>query len=361
MFSHDQYQALQQGAGLFDRSARGRLELTGGDRRSYLHGLLTNDILALSPGTGCYAALLTPQGRMISDLRVSEIGDRLLVDLPESTAASVRQRFADFIFTEDVEVRDAGSELRHFGIYGPKAAEVLNKSFPWLEPSTFARATADKSGESVGAGGSLPAKAGSHEIRVFTASNDRSVVVLESDDYGVAGFEIFVPTPAADRLADALRAAGAIDVDAATVEVTRVEAGRPEFGPDMDEHTIPLEAGIEDRAISQTKGCYVGQEVIVRVLHRGQGRVAKRLVGIIAGPDGPPFGRGARLEADGKPIGSITSAVSSPRLGRSIALAYVHRDFAEPGRILQAASDGDAAALHPVTVVRTPFAAPASE
>src|SRR5688572_31664801 len=91
MFSHDHYEALQQGAALLDRQSRGRLLLTGVDRRTYLHGLLTNDIAALQPGTGCYAALLTPQGRMLSDMRVSELGDRVLIDLPEATAESVRR------------------------------------------------------------------------------------------------------------------------------------------------------------------------------------------------------------------------------------------------------------------------------
>jgi folate-binding protein YgfZ len=329
MFSHDQYQALQQGTGLLDRRSRGRLELTGPDRRTYLHGLLTNDIIALSAGMGCYAALLTPQGRMLSDMRVSELGDRILVDLPEATAESVRQRLADFIFTEEVEVRDAGPDLRHFGVYGPEAVVVLSKSLTELEPMPL-----DTNREFSFGGG--------------------TVVVIGSDDYGVAGFETFVSTSEADRWVDALRARGAVDVEAAAVEVTRVEAGRPEYGPDMDDHTIPLEAGIEARAISQTKGCYVGQEVIVRVLHRGQGRVARHLVGLIAAHPETPLSRGMRLEAGGKSIGSITSAVSSPRLGRPIALGYVHRDFAEPGRVIQIAAEGGSAGPS-LTVVTTPF------
>ena len=181
-----------------------------------------------------------------------------------------------------------------------------------------------------------------------------TVVVIRSDDYGVAGFETFVSTSEADRWVDALRARGAVDVEAAAVEVTRVEAGRPEYGSDMDDHTIPLEAGIEARAISQTKGCYVGQEVIVRVLHRGQGRVARHLVGLIAAHPETPLSRGMRLEADGKSIGSITSAVSSPRAGRPIALGYVHRDFAEPGRVIHVAAEAGSAGPS-LTVVTTPF------
>jgi folate-binding protein YgfZ len=185
-----------------------------------------------------------------------------------------------------------------------------------------------------------------------------SLTVIRSDDYGAPGFEVFVPAADIDPFIAAARAAGAQDVDAAALEVTRVEAGRPAFGVDMDEHTIPLEAGIEDRAISLTKGCYVGQEVIIRVLHRGHGRVAKRLAGLIGAAADGPLTPGTILEADGKPVGSITSAVESPRLRRPIALGYVHRDFAEPGRVLQTAS---ATGGRSVTVVTTPFVPTTSE
>jgi folate-binding protein YgfZ len=366
MFSHDHYAALHQGAGLLDRQSRGRLLLTGADRRSYLHGLLTNDIAALQPGMGCYAALLTPQGRMLSDMRVSELGDRVLIDLPEATAAGVRQRLADFIFSEVVEVRDAAAELRHFGLYGPKAWELLGSVLTAAGPEERVNESLERvNGSLVASGFSRKAAAGvelppDHANRQFKFGG-ATVVVISSDDYGIAGFEVFVAASEADRLADRLRADGATDVDASAVEVTRVEAGRPEFGSDMDEHTIPLEAGIEARAISESKGCYVGQEVIIRVLHRGGGRVARHLVGMIAAAGDPPLTRGLRLEAGGKAIGSITSAVESPRLGRPIALGYVRRDFAEPGRVIGVAPDADTPAMRSVTVVTTPFVPPASE
>ena len=341
MFSHDQYQALREGAGLLDRSSRGRLQLTGADRRSYLHGLLTNDIDSLSARQGCYAALLTPQGRMVSDMRVSELGDRVLIDLPGATAGAVRQRLEDFIFSEDVEVRDVAAELGQAGLYGPRAPAVASAL---LAPS---------GGDELG---HLPMN-GNLESRFGGVP----VIVVRSDDYGVAGFELFIAAPEAPRFADALRAAGAADVSADAAEVTRVEAGRPEFGVDLDEHTIPLEAGIDERAISYTKGCYVGQEVIIRVMHRGHGRVARRLVGMAGTAADGSLARGMRIEADGKPIGSITSAVDSLGLRRPIALGYVHRDFAEPGRVLRVAADPDGAADREVTIVTVPFIPPASE
>ena len=341
MISHDQYEALHQGAGLLDRRSRGRLELIGADRRSYLQGLLTNDIEALSAGRGCYAALLTAQGRMVSDMRVSELGDRILVDLPAQTADGVSQRLADFIFSEDVEVRAARADLAHLGVYGPKASAILETVLTSSGSESLQQLSLDAN----------------QQLRF----GETPAVVVKSDDYGVAGFEIFIGVSEVAKLADAIRAAGANDVTADAVEVTRVEAGRPEFGPDMDEHTIPLEAGIETRAISFTKGCYVGQEVIIRVLHRGQGRVARRLVGLLGTAADGPLVRGMRIEAGNKAVGSITSAVESPRLGRPIALGYVHRDSAEPGTELQVMAEAAGSVRRLVTVVTTPFIGPASE
>ena len=341
MFSHDEYQALHEGAALLDRTAeRGRLALRGADRRAYLHGLLTNDIAALPPGAGCYAALLTPQGRMISDMRVSELRERLIVDLPASTTDGVRQRLADFIFSEDVEVQDVSAAVVQWGLYGPAAAKLVESVL-------------DRETETSGA---APVPLSGNVERTFRG---RPAVVIGSDDFGVAGFEILVDAAVSDQLQQALADAGARTIDAATADVARVEAGRPAFGRDMDATTIPLEAGIEDRAISLTKGCYVGQEIIIRVLHRGQGRVAKRLVGMIGAAGEGPLLPGMRLESGGREIGSLTSAVESPRLRRPIALGYVHRDFSEPGHVLDVRHGDDP--LRSVTVVTTPFIQPAAE
>jgi folate-binding protein YgfZ len=349
MFSHDDYSALEDGAALLERTAtRGRLLLTGADRRSYLHGLLTNDITALTEGRGCYAALLTPQGRMISDMRVTELGDRVLIDLPASTAGIVRERLADFIFSEDVEVRDISGEVAQHGLYGPRSAEVIVAALALERPEPgggIAQSTDRLESVPMGAG-------------LEITFGETPIVVLRSDDLGRSGFELFSPAAAAERFVERLLAAGARAIAAEAAEVTRVEAGRPQFGADMDSTTIPLEAGIEDRAISLTKGCYVGQEIIIRVLHRGQGRVARRLVGMIgSGADGP-LSAGMTITAHGREVGAITSAVDSPRLKRPIALGYVHRDSAEPGTVLEIAT---AAASRQVTVVALPFTLPAGE
>lgn len=342
MFSHAEYQTLHEGAGLLDRSARGRLQLTGADRRPYLHGLLTNDILALSSGSGCYAALLTPQGRMISDMRVSELGEWTLVDVTAGAADTVRKHFEDFIFSEDVTVSDIRAAWVQHGVYGPRAAEVLARVL------TF-------EGE--------PGDVLNHQARLSAMPLDHNaqcrfgpapLVVVSSDDYGIAGFELFTDAGVSADLERELRAAGARDVSAAATDVTRVEAGRPEFGIDMDDHTIPLEAGIEGRAISLTKGCYVGQEIIIRVLHRGQGRVARRLVGLM-GEAGGTLASGDRVMAGDREVGHLTSAVFSPRLDRPIALGYVHRDHTAPGSILTLRGGGS------LVVKATPFRAATGE
>ena len=342
MFSHDDYRVLHEGAGLLDRTAdHGRLELRGADRRAYLHGLLTNDIAGLAAGRGCYAALLTPQGRMISDMRVSELRDRLIIDLPAPASEGVRQRLADFIFSEDVEVQDVGATVAHWGLYGPAAAEL-------------AASILDAGTEAIDALSSMPLYA-----NVERTFRDRPAILVRSDDFGIDGFEILVDASVSDPLRKALVNAGAQHIDADSADVTRVEAGRPAFGTDMDSTTIPLEAGIEDRAISLTKGCYVGQEIIIRVLHRGQGRVAKRLVGLIGAAGEGSLLAGMRLESGGRDVGSLTSAVDSPRLRRPIALGYVHRDFSEPGHVLDV-RHGDNP-LGTLTVVTTPFTLPAGE
>ena len=299
------YAALRRGAAIVDRSSSGRILLTGADRRSYLQGLLTNEIAALGPGEGCYAALLNAQGRMIADMRVVELGDAVLLDVAPHVAATVRAHLERFVFSEDVEVRDLTAERAEVGVYGPGAAsvvaDVIGAAVPQLPLHGSARATFDGS----------------------------SALLVRSDEFGVDGYDLIVDRAQRDALVRALMNAGAVGAEDADVEAARIESGRPRFGVDMTEDTIPLEAAIEDRAISRTKGCYVGQEVIVRVLDRGHGRVARRLVGLtLRGADAAP---GAAIASDGKEIGRVTSATRSPALGQPIALGYVHRDFVAPG------------------------------
>jgi folate-binding protein YgfZ len=183
------------------------------------------------------------------------------------------------------------------------------------------------------------------------------VSVARIDQIGVPGYCVYVEHTRAPMLIDSLRDAGAVAAGSEAIEAARIEAGYPVFGVDMTEATIPLEAGIEDRAISFSKGCYVGQEVIIRVLHRGGGRVAKKLVGLrVALPESSPhLRRGAKLFSADREVGEVTSAAESPRLG-PIALAYVQRDFVVPDTQLEVATaDGRARAT--VTARPIPSAA----
>jgi folate-binding protein YgfZ len=301
------YTALRDGAGLIERTGIGRIRLTGADRRSYLQGLLTNDIAALTPGTGCYAAMLTAQGRMMTDMRVLELGDSVLIDLPVTVTAAIRDHLDRFIFSEDVQVEDVTTSRPAVGVYGPRALDTL---------------------VAAGVEGGAPSRPfESTRIRIGGAA----AVLVRSDEFGVPGYDLLIDLVDREPIVAALIAGGAVRATEAAAETARIESGRPRFGVDMNDDTIPLEAGLEERAISRSKGCYVGQEVIVRVQDRGHGRVARRLVGLSFDAGAQPPGTGARIAAGDREVGRVTSAAWSPALLRPIALGYVHRDFLEPG------------------------------
>ena len=283
MSSPPGYEALLAGPAFVRRADRAVLRVTGADRVSWLQGLVTNDIAAIRPGNRIYSAYLTPQGRMITDVWVVAMADALLLDVPAPVAASLAARLDGLIFTENVQIADASAELTAYQFFGTMPGDGLAVAF--VGDTTYGIAS---------------------NVGYIAAANAAAVPVS-------------VRPPAQEVGLDVL-------------EVVRVEAGVPRFLVDMTEDTIPLEAGIEDRAISFTKGCYVGQEVIIRVLHRGHGRVARKLVALRIDGDVPE--RGAKLFSADREAGAVTSAARSPRLG-SIALAYVHRDFVAPGTHLE--------------------------
>jgi folate-binding protein YgfZ len=267
MFHLEGYQAVHAGGGVVRRTDRRVLAISGADRATWLQGLVTNDVQTLADGESRYAAWLTPQGRMITDMNVVAWGDRLLLDVPATLAAGLRDRLDGLIFSEDAQVTDESGALLVWTVVSSTLIDVVGETLP----AEYKR---------------LP------------------------------------------------------EIDLDTFEVIRIERGVPRFLADMDEDTIPLEAGIEDRAISFTKGCYVGQEIIVRVTHRGGGRVAKKLVrwhGDDSAPvvplhDAPIFSPGPSTSLGaGKQIGRVTSAAFSPAMGKVVGLGYVHRDFVEPG------------------------------
>lgn len=314
------YEAARQRAAFIDRSSRGRIIVSGRDRATYLQGLLTNDIVALKSGQGCYAAYLTAQGRMIADLWVYELGDVILLMVAGDVKDALLARLDALIFSEDVQLGDVTETQVQIAIVGPRAASIVGSL---LKSGASGLDALDEHGS------------------VRSDWQGRQVIVTRISDLGEPGFDLYVERGDAakgtDRqILDSLRQHDVAELDDRAAQAIRIEAGVPLFHRDMDEDTIPLEAGIEARAISQTKGCYVGQEVIVRVLHRGHGRVARRLVGLqlSVGPDASEKSvpdAGATVRADDREIGHVTSATFSPALKRPIALAYLQRDFVQPG------------------------------
>ena len=321
------YDAARRRVAFLDRSDRGRIVVSGTERASYLQGLLTNDIVALKAGQGCYTAYLTAQGRMIADLYAYELGDVLLLTMTGGVKDGVMAKLDQFIFSEDVQLGDVSGTFAQIGIVGPGAAATVAAIVSGVSEDGLREMPEHGNARGEWAGG--------------------AAIVTRVTDPGAPGFDLFVEHAQAGALRAALVAAGVVELDQAAAEAVRVESGVPLFGRDMDEETIPLEAGIESRAISFTKGCYVGQEVIIRVLHRGHGRVARKLVGLTLDGDGVPEA-GAAIRGADREIGKVTSATSSPALQRSIALAYVHRDFLEPGTTVTV---GDQSA----TVTALPF------
>jgi folate-binding protein YgfZ len=289
------YEAARKGLAFRRRHERGVIRATGGDRLEWLNGLLTNDLKPLEGGGACYAAWLTPQGRMITDLVVVETGSETWLDVPAPLASTLSARLDGMIFAEDVRVTDASRELTSVGLCGPGAGSY----FASQVPASIAR------------------------------TDDGTIVWTDATASGLTGAYAYLSPARAAGLEEALAHGGGTPLDDHTAMVLRVEAGVPTFLVDMSDDTIPLEAGLDD-ALSHTKGCYVGQEIIVRIRDRAHGRVARRLVGLSIEADVTP--RAPQLvTSDRRQAGRLTSAVMSPALGRPIALGTLLREFTDPG------------------------------
>jgi folate-binding protein YgfZ len=338
--SVDAYQAARRHVASIDRSDRGRIVVSGADRASYLQGLLTNDVAALRAGSGCYAAYLTPQGRMIADLFVYELGDVMLLTMARDVRDTVIGKFDQFIFTEDVQLGDVTETFEQTAVVGPDAAHVVSALVDGVDRASLA-ALAEH--------GNVRAQFGG-----------QPAIVTRVTDTGEPGFDVYVDRARAAAFRSALAAQAVVALDADTADVLRIEAGVPQFHRDLDEETIPLEAGIESRAISFTKGCYVGQEVIIRVLHRGHGRVARKLVGLVLDGSTAPSA-GTAIMAEAREIGRVTSSTVSPALGKPIALGYVHRDFIAPDTAVSIGGDRAVVTALPFTHAPARPGRPAAE
>jgi folate-binding protein YgfZ len=305
------HRALAEGAALVDRSELGKLALTGGQARPLLAGQVTNDIEALTPGTGCYAALLTNKGKMLSDLRVLDTGDELLLVCERAGLQSLFDQIRRGGIGWDAELHKRTLQQALLSLLGPRAREIAGAEGLAGEEHASIRSTLGGAG-------------------VLLVATDLGVdVICDADD--------------APRVRDALVAAGAVPADEVVAEVARVESGRPRYGVDLDDTTIPQEAGLNDRAVSFTKGCYVGQETVARLHYRGKPN--RHLRGLRMSAPAPT---GAPLRLGEREVGRLGSAVISPDFG-PIALAIVRRE-AGPGETLDVGDGGVTA-----RVVELPF------
>ena len=327
----EEYAALRSGAMLVDRSARGRVRIHGPKASELVTGLVTNDVSALAPGQGCYAAALTPKGKIVADLRIFALRDALLLDSPPRAREGWLAMVGKYINPRIARYDDESASTRQIGIFGARARTALAAA-TGLDATQL---------------GALP-RYGHVALDLPAGATIARVPELELE-----GYEIIVPQSAFAPLWERLVSEGATPAGLAAWDIARVEAGRPEWGIDMDDSTIPQEANFDElHAISYTKGCYVGQETVARVHFRGH--VNRLLRGLMVSNGSVPRGA-ALVDAQAKPIGDVRSTALSPRLG-SIALAMVRREI-EPGTTIEVVVESDATPriTIPAQVVRLPF------
>ena len=328
----DEYAALHRRAVIVDHGHRGRMRISGAKAAEMVTGMVTNDVTALPPGHGCYAVALTAKGRIVADLRIYMEADGVFIDAPARAAAGWFDMVRKFVNPRIAPYRDETESMCAVGIHGADARHVI-------EAMTGSPATALAT---------LPPYG--HVTIELNGAPMLVAHVPEFESSGVDGYEIYAPAGQREVLWELAVAAHAMPAGLTAWEIARVEAGRPEWGVDMDDNTIPQEANMDDlHAISYTKGCYVGQEVVARVHFRGH--VNRHLRGLQCADAPPPTGA-VLFTADAREVGDVRSTATSPRFG-SIAIAMVRREV-EAGTELTARWEGGEGR---VTVRALPFTA----
>ncbi|HEY3774209.1 MAG TPA: glycine cleavage T C-terminal barrel domain-containing protein [Solirubrobacteraceae bacterium] len=308
-----EYLAATTACGMLDRSEQGKLALSGADGKDFLQGQVSNDVLALSPGTGCYATLLTPKGKMLADLRILDTGEELLLDTERVALQELFNVIRRFSLGYDVTLHKRTLECGLVSLLGPESAHVAGVES--LDTEEHAHAAVQV--------GSVDARAIRTEL----------------------GVDLLCEAGRTEALAAALADAGAVEISHDTADTVRVERGRPRFGVDLDDTVIPQEADLNGRAVSFTKGCYVGQETVARLYYRGKPN--RHLRGLRLST---PVGTGAEITFGDRVVGHLGSVAESPSLG-PVALALVRRE-APPGSQVQVGPDEVEA-----VVVELPFVA----
>ncbi|MBI2821449.1 MAG: aminomethyl transferase family protein [Acidobacteria bacterium] len=316
------YEALRTGAALVDPGPVALFEMNGPDATSFLQGMVTNEVKRLAPAEGCFAALLTPGGKMVADLvMLKRSEESFWVVCPGPLKEKTMSALQRFIITDQVELKDM-PEQAALAVIGPLASGHLKHGWEVLPEKPF------------------------QHLELLVA--DFAVVLVRDTRFGVDGFQIWMPRDRREECAVWLqRQCGCAPASGEALEVLRIEAGVPAYGVDYDESNLPLESNL-DQALNFTKGCYTGQEVVARVTYLGT--VSKKLMGLVVEGDIVPA-PGEEVWCDNEPAGRVTSAARSPRLGRPVALAYLQRKFLAAAEVRLKPS-GARAAVRPLPLVR---------
>lgn len=336
-----EYASVREGGvGLIDLFSRGRILVSGSEAIQFLNGLITNDMKTLAENSWMPAAFPNVQGRLIASVRVIRLRDAqtgtdknvcptFLLDTEAATHDRVLKTIERFTLAGDFRVTDVTNQTAHIAVQGIKAAKIVSEVFG-VEAAELGPAEAK-------------------QIAWLRSDVPGDATMLRATHTGEDGFDLIVNASEATSLWDALHAAGARPVGYDALEMLRIEAGVPSYGIDMDETNVVTEAALDD-AVSYTKGCYVGQEIIARIKYRGH--VAKKLTGI-------KFAQAVKVETgaaiksiDDKEIGRLTSSTYSPHLGHTIALGYLKYDYLAPETQVRVASDRGEVE---VTVAELPF------
>lgn len=288
----EEYEAVTRAAGVVALDHRGVIEMTGRDRARFLHGMCTHDIKKLQPGHGTMAAVVQRQGKMVAEIVVRATDHALLLEIERSNLQPAIDHLSRYVVADDVAIKPA--DLRILGLYGPASADII------------------------GAGG----------MADFHFVTQGETLVSRDRMMGVEGFRLLVPAAGEAGTRARLVTAGARAVGPGAIEILRIENGFPRWGADMDATLLPMEAGLEPAAISYTKGCYIGQEVIQRV--KTYSEPPSVMVHLSIKAPAPPA-PGAPIRAGDRAVGRITSAAVSPVTGKISALGIVEKVFKNAG------------------------------
>jgi folate-binding protein YgfZ len=315
-----EFAALLSGCGVFDLGSRAKITLTGNDRVRWLNGMVTNNVRDLQTGHGIYAFLLNPQGHILADLYAYNRGDSLVVDTDQWQMEKLLATFDHYIIMDDVEVANISDKLTAIGVAGPKAQAALRAigfDVPQLEPLQFVERTWDNT----------------------------TLTIVRGDNPSLESYEIWLRPEPVSGFWNALTKNSAKPVGTMAWDWLRIASGIPRYGLDIRERDLPQETE-QQRALNFNKGCYIGQEIVERI--RSRGNVHRKFTGFEVA--GPLPTAGTKIQSDGRDVGEVTSAAALPlEAGEyAVALGYVRREIANPGKQLQT---GD----HHLTVAAVPF------